>query len=98
MATAIGEQYPHQLQGALLDTILDKSNISRPLWSDFAEIGITVLLSIIAILLTRWKYGFIPVLVIIGSLYSGSGFIFSTYKFLIDCTIPILGIFLVYAH
>ena len=98
VATAIGEQYPHQLQGALLDTILDKSNISRPLWSDVAEIGITVLLSIIAILLTRWKYGFIPVLVIIGSLYSGSGFIFSTYKFLIDITIPILGIFLVYAH
>ena len=98
VATAVGEQFPHQLQGAILDTIVSGSNISRPDWSIIAEIGFTVLLSIISILLVRWKYGFIPVLFAISSLYFVCGYVFDSYKFLIDCTIPILGIGLVYSH
>ena len=98
VGTSIGEQYPHDLQGAILDTIISGSNISRPDWSTIAEIGFTVLLSIISILLVRWKYGFIPVLFAISSLYFICGYIFDTYKFLIDCTIPILGISFVYSH
>ena len=98
VATAIGEQYPHQLQGAILDTIISSDNISRPDWSTIAEIVFTVLLSIFAILLTRWKYGFIPIMAIVFGIYSGSSYIFNTYKFLMDITIPILGIVLVYMH
>lgn len=98
VAAAVGEQYPHQLQGAILDTIISGSNISRPDWSTIAEIGFTILLSIISILLVRWKYGFIPVLFAISSIYFVCGYVFDSYKFLIDCTIPILGIGLVYSH
>ena len=98
VASAVGEQYPHQLQGAILDTILSNSVISRPDWAIIAELGFTILLSIISILLVRWKYGFIPVLFAISSLYFICGYVFDTYKFLIDCTIPILGISLVYSH
>ena len=98
VATAVGEQYPHDLQGAILDTIISGSNISRPDWSTIAEIGVTILLSIISILLVRWKYGFIPVLFIISGVYFACGSIFDIYKFLIDCTTPILGISVVFAH
>ena len=98
VASAVGEQYPHQLQGAILDTILSNSVISRPDWAIIAELGFTVLLSIISILLVRWKYGFIPVLFIISGVYFACGSIFDIYKFLIDCTTPILGISVVFAH
>lgn len=98
VGSGIGEQFPHQLQGAILDTILSNSNISRPDWSTIAEVGFTILLSIISILLVRWKYGFILVLFAISSLYFISGYVFDNYKFLIDCTIPILGIGIVYTH
>lgn len=98
VATARGNVYPHQLQSTVLDTILKGTNISRPDWSTIVEILATLLLSIISILLVRWKYGFIPVIAVITSIHFGVSYIFNNYHYLLDATIPVLSIFLVYAH
>ena len=53
--TSIGSQYPHYLQGTVIDTLVTGNNISIPDWAFISELGATILLSIIAILFTRWK-------------------------------------------
>jgi adenylate cyclase len=98
VATARGNVYPHQLQSTVLDTILKGTNISRPDWATVVELLSTLLLSIVSILLVRWKYGFIPVITAITSIHFGVSYIFNNYHYLLDATIPVLGIFLVYAH
>lgn len=98
VATANGAIFPHQLQASILNTVMSGTNISRPDWSTIAELTFTTALSIISILLVRWKYGFILVIGTIGSIPYLSNIVFDDYGYLLDSTIPILGIFLVYAH
>ncbi|NDB57466.1 adenylate/guanylate cyclase domain-containing protein [bacterium] len=98
VSTARGAIYPHYLQASVLDTLTSGTSISRPVWADGAEMLGLVLLSIIAILLTRWTYGFIPVIAIIGGIYFGSRYIFQGHSFLLDASFPIVGLILVYVH
>ena len=98
VATARGAIYPHYVQASVLDTLTSGTSISRPDWADGAEILGLVLLSIIAILLTGWTYGFIVVIAIISGVYFGSGYIFQGHSFLLDASFPILGLVLVYVH
>ena len=98
VSTARGAIYPHYLQASVLDTLTSGTSISRPVWADGAEMLGLILLSIIAILLTRWTYGFIPVIAIIGGIYFGSRYIFQGHSFLLDASFPIVGLILVYVH
>jgi len=98
IATAKGAIYPHYLQAAVLDTVLSGTNISRPDWATGSELLCAILLSIISILLTRWKYGFIPFIGIIGGLFYSSSYIFTHTGFLIDCVFPIISLCIVYGH
>ena len=38
VSTSMGERFPHQLQGAVLDTLLTNTNIQRPDYADGVEI------------------------------------------------------------
>jgi adenylate cyclase len=98
VATARGAIYPHYVQASVLDTLTSGTSISRPDWADGAEILGLVLLSIIAILLTGWTYGFIGIIAILGGIYFGSGYLFQGYSFLLDASFPIIGLVLVYVH
>jgi adenylate cyclase len=96
--TALGAVYPQDIQAAVIGTLSNGVNIQRPDWADGAEILGLVLLSIIAILLTRWTYGFIPVIAIVCGIYFGSRYIFQGHSFLLDASFPIIGLVLVYVH
>ena len=98
VATPRGGLFPHYVQASVLDTLTSGTSISRPDWADGAEILGLVLLSIIAILLTRWTYGFIPVIAILCGIYLGSRYLFQGYSFLLDASFPIVGLMLVYVH
>lgn len=98
VATAIGEQYPHQLQGAVLDTLVTGTTITRPDWADVSEMLAIVLLSIVSILLARWKYGFIVIGGILLSIHPGIVYVFNTKFYLFDSTVIILSIIAVYIH
>lgn len=96
--TSAGSKYPHYLQGSVIDTLTNGDAISVPDWSFIAEIGLTIILAIISISLTRWKYGFIPVIIFVSGIYFFVNYIFTANKILLDCTFPILGIICVYLH
>jgi adenylate cyclase len=96
--TALGAVYPQDIQAAVIGTLSNGVNIQRPDWADGAEILGLVLLSIIAILLTRWTYGFIAVIALISGVYFGSRYLFQGHSFLLDASFPIIGLVLVYVH
>jgi adenylate cyclase len=98
IATASGSVYPHYLQAAVLDTITSGTSISRPDWADGAEVLAVIVLSILIIFLSRWKYAIVPIIGLIALLYYASHFAFNTYGYLVDSIFPILALGLVYTH
>ena len=98
VATPRGGLFPHYVQANVLETLTSGTSISRPDWADGAEILATILLSVVLILLTRWKYGIILILCILGGLYSVGSTIFNQYGYLIDVLFPIIALSIVYAH
>ena len=98
VATANGEIFPHHLQSAVLDTLVNGTNISRPDWANGVELLLTIILSIVSIYLTRWKYGFIAFLAIIASVVGASKGAFIHYSYLLDCIFPVLCLGIVYLH
>jgi adenylate cyclase len=98
VATSVGAIYPHYLQASVLDTVISGTNISRPDWSDGAELLYTIALCIIALFFTRFTHGYIiPIILGVGTYY-GSKYAFVGYQYLFDVTVPILTITLCYAH
>lgn len=98
VATPVGSVYPHYVQSAVLDTLTSGTVISRPNWADGAEVLAVIVLSILIIFLTRWKYAIVPIIGLIGLLYYASHFAFTTYGYLVDSVFPILALGIVYAH
>ena len=96
--TALGAVYPQDIQAAVIGTLSNGVNIQRPDWASGAELLSLVVLGIISIFLTRWTYGFIPFILLIGGVYFGSRFGFQKYSLLVDVTIPMLGLGLCYVH
>ena len=98
VSTSMGERFPHQLQGAVLDTLLTNTNIQRPDYADGVEILVFVLLSIISILISKWRFGFAPIVIIVSSIPFVCSYIFNSYNFLFDASFVCGGIALVYVH
>jgi adenylate cyclase len=98
VATARGEQFPHQVQGAVLDTLVSGTNIVRPDYADGAELLGFIVLAIGSIFLTRWRYGFVPIIAFIGGIPYAFSYAFTTYNILLDATFVVSGFTLVYAH
>ena len=98
VATSMGSVYPHYLQAAVLDTVTSGTNISRPDWSDGAELLYTIALCIIALFFTRYTHGYITIIVMgIASYFIGHE-LFNRYNYLLDVTFPLLTILIVFAH
>jgi adenylate cyclase len=85
VATALGGQWPHQLQASVIGTMINGVNIQRPDWAPGAEIIAIVVLSLLLILLTRWTYaGIIFMVGSIGGVVYSSFYFYSNYMYLID--------------
>ena len=95
VATPAGAKYPHDIQGAVLNTIVNGNALSQPSWSFAAELGI-LLLGITLILLTSSSIYFsLPVILI---LLGGLGFtswklVESSYLLDVSGTLVILFLF-----
>ena len=98
VATASGAVYPHYLQASVLDTVISGTNISRPDYSDGAELLYTLLICLVALYFTRFKHGYIFAIAAGGFTYYAGLQLFDGFKYLFDVTIPILAIGLTYAH
>lgn len=102
VATSLGEMLPQDLQAAVLGTVIankDRPVISRPDWSDGAEILALLALGIVVILLSRWIYvGIGFTLVSIVAVVPVTGYIYSNWSILADATALATGLVLVALH
>ena len=99
LPTAIGAQFPHYVQAAVIGTLANGVNIMRPDWADGAEILALVVLSIILLILTRWVYvGIISAVVVLAGSISASLYLFSVHSWLVDSSAIAVGLGLVLLH
>jgi adenylate cyclase len=92
VATAAGSVYPHYFQAAVLSTVVSGTNISRPEWALFAELGFMIVAVLLSLYLTRFKHGYIFALLLGFATYYGGMEIFLRSQYLLDAVFPILAI------
>jgi adenylate cyclase len=102
VATSAGEMLPQDLQAAVISTVIAnkiRPAITRPDWADGAEILFLATATVLLLFLSRWTYvGIISSVVILGSCLLFSSWAYRTHAWLLDATIPILGLVLVLLH
>jgi len=100
VATPVGVIQSHDLLAASLATMMTGRNITRPFWTDLAELavsGVGALILAIMVLTMAWYFGavLLPIF-LVGSFY-GSFYLFTQYSYLIDWSYPVLTMFVVWA-
>jgi len=98
VATATGGVYPHYLQAAILDTLIEGKNISRPDWALGAELLYIIAICIITLILTRFTHGYVFALLLSGATYYAGIELFVRSSYLLDAVFPILTLTLVSFH
>jgi adenylate cyclase len=100
VATPVGVIQSHNLIGASLATMMTGRNITRPFWTDLAELavsGVGALILTSVVLTLAWYFGavLLPIF-LVGSFY-GSSYLFTEYSYLVDWSYPVLTMFVVWA-
>jgi adenylate cyclase len=102
VATSLGEMLPQDLQAAVIGTVIanrDRPAITRPDWTDGAEIIALLVLSITLLFLTRWVYvGLASGVIFVGILFPLSQYVYTNYAWLTDITALVSGLILVLFH
>ena len=100
VATPVGVIQGHNLTAASLATMISGRNITRPYWTDLAELGISFILAVIlavVVITLRWYYGAILLPVLLVGTYYGSEYLFTEYSYLVDWSWPVLTAFVAWA-
>ena len=100
VSTPIGNMHSHDLIAASLATMMTGRNITRPYWTDLAELvasGVGALILASVVLTLAWYFGavLLPIF-LVGSFY-GSSYLFTEYSYLVDWSYPVLTMFVVWA-
>jgi adenylate cyclase len=99
LPTSKGAIWPHDVQAAVIGTMMNGVVIQRPDWADGAEILALVVAGIALLFLTRWTYvGLLAGASIVSISIFGSRLLFNDYLFLFDATMVAGGIVLVMLH
>jgi len=93
VATPAGLLYPHQIQGQVLQTLMNGDSISRPQWADAAEIGISLVVVVLLVLsvyyLPIWASG----IAFFAGIISSAGIVYYSWSeslILLDLTFPLI--------
>ena len=98
--TPVGNIYGHDLIAAAATTMMSGTNITRPYWTNVAELGAMFFLSLIlcvVVLKLRWIFGLVLMPVFIGGTYYASYYLFVEKSYLVDWTYPVFTIFIVWS-
>ena len=99
LPTSIGAVFPHDVQAAVIGTMMNGVVIQRPDYADGAEIIAILAAGILLLFLTRWVYaGLASVVIICVGVVFGSHYAFSNFLFLFDATAILGGTILVALH
>ncbi len=99
VATPVGVIPGHDLIATSIGTMMAGTNISRPWWAEFAELGAVAiggLLLSIVILILPWIFSIAMPVLVVGSFF-GSSFLFTQHGYLVDWSYPAAGMFFVWA-
>jgi adenylate cyclase len=97
--TAQGAVFPHEVQAAVVATMVNKVVINRPDYADGIEILAILLAGVLLLFLTRWTYvGLAAVIVLVAGGIVGSQYAFTNFLFLFDSTAFAVGTVLVALH
>ena len=97
--TARGAVFPHEVQAAVVATMVNKVVINRPDYADGIEILAILLAGVLLLFLTRWTYvGLASVVVLVAGGIVGSQYAFTNFLFLFDSTAFAVGTVLVALH
>ena len=97
--TSKGAVWPHEVQAAVIGTMMNGVVIQRPDYADGAEIIALVAFGLLLIFLSRWTYvGIGATVVIVGAVVPGTMWAFSNWLILSDATAISFGLILVALH
>ena len=99
ISTAKGAVFPHEVQAAVIGTMMNKVVIQRPDYADGVEIIALLVACTLLLFLSKWIYiGLASIIVLsIGAVF-GSQYLFLEYLYLFDVTAFVSGIVLVGIH
>jgi adenylate cyclase len=99
LPTAKGAVWPHEVQAAVIGTMVNGVVIQRPDWADGAEILTLLVLGLIIIGMSRWTYvGIITTITGVIACVVASRYGFSEFRILGDATASTAGLVLVALH
>ena len=100
ISTPMGVIQSHDLIGSALSTMMTGRNITRPYWTNLAELGVSfglALVLMIVVLLLPWYLGAAAMPAMIVGLFYGSSHLFTKYDLLVDWSYPVLTVFVAWA-
>ena len=100
VSTPVGVIYSHDLIGASVATMMTGRNITRPYWTNLAELGISfglALVLMIVVLLLPWYFGAALMPATIVGLFYGSSHLFTKHDYLVDWSYPVLTVFIAWS-
>ena len=100
VATPVGVVQSHDLIAASLATMMTGRNITRPFWTDLAELavsGVGALILAIVVLTLSWYFGAVLLPIFLAGSFYGSSYLFTEYSYLVDWSYPVLTMFVVWA-
>ena len=99
LPTSKGAVWPHDVQAAVIGTMMNGVVIQRPDYADGLEIVAILAVGLLLLFLTRWVYaGLASVIIICVGVVFGSHYAFSNFLFLFDATAILGGTILVALH
>ena len=99
LPTSLGAIWPHEVQAAVVGTMVNGVVIQRPDWADGAEILALVVGGILLLFLTRWVYvGIGGGLIFVFGGIPLSMYLFQNHLWLVDITAITSGLILVMLH
>ena len=97
--TSKGAVFPHEVQAAVIGTMINGVVIQRPDYADGAEILALLAFGLLLIFLSRWTYvGICATVVIVGAIIPGTIYAFNNWLILGDATAISIGLGLVALH
>jgi adenylate cyclase len=100
VATPVGVIQSHDLIGASLATMMTGRNITRPFWTNIAELavsGVGALILTLVVLTLAWYFGAVLLPLFLAGSFYGSAYLFTEYSYLLDWSYPVLTMFVVWA-
>ena len=100
VSTPVGVIHSHDLIGASLATMMTGRNITRPYWTNVAELGVSfgISLALMAVvLLLPWYFGAALMPASLYGLFYGSSYLFTKHDYLVDWSYPVLTVFVAWA-